>query len=167
MVAALASVTSFYASARALQDGDAVPVIAITGTAANIVGIAGGMVVFGDPLPGDTLGIVLQAVGFLLVVAAGALLPAPVRAARIEAAPDRDPSPRPAGAAVDEPRPLTATFSACGGSTRAAGRSRWAVEASAPSTGRGRPSAFGVCAGIAAASARTCSWSAWCSPRSS
>ncbi len=96
VVAALASVTSFYASARALQDGDAVPVIAITGTAANIVGIAGGMVVFGDPLPGDTLGIVLQAVGFLLVVAAGALLPAPVRAARIEAAPGSRPvaSPR-------------------------------------------------------------------------
>ena len=100
VVAALASVTSFYASARALQDGDAVPVIAITGTAANIVGIAGGMVVFGDPMPGDTLGIVLQAVGFLLVVAAGALLPAPTRAARVEAAPGSRPvsSPRRSGA---------------------------------------------------------------------
>jgi hypothetical protein len=95
LVAALASVTSFYASARALQDGEAVPVIAITGTAANIVGIAGGIVVFGDPLPGDTLGIVLQAVGFLLVVAAAALTPAPVRAAGIEDRP---------GSAAEGPR---------------------------------------------------------------
>jgi hypothetical protein len=87
LVAALASVTSFYVSARALQDGEAVPVIAITGTAANIVGIAGGVVVFGDLLPGDALGVVLQAVGFLLIVLAAALTPAPVRAARIEAAP--------------------------------------------------------------------------------
>lgn len=87
LVAALASVASFYASARALQDGDAVPVIAITGTAANVVGITGGIVVFGDPLPGDTLGITLQAIGFVLVVAAAALMPAPVRAARVEAAP--------------------------------------------------------------------------------
>jgi hypothetical protein len=89
LVAALASVTSFYASARALQDGEAVPVIAITGTAANVVGITGGIVVFGDPLPGDTLGIVLQAVGFLLIVLAAALTPAPVRAAGIETARDR------------------------------------------------------------------------------
>ena len=39
-----------FASARALQDGDAVPVIAVTGTAANIAGVAGGIVVFGDPV---------------------------------------------------------------------------------------------------------------------
>ena len=50
--ASLASVAAFYASARGLQDGEAVPVIAITGTAANISGIAGGILVFGDPLPG-------------------------------------------------------------------------------------------------------------------
>jgi drug/metabolite transporter (DMT)-like permease len=92
LVAAVASVTAFYASARALQDGEAVPVIAIMGTAANIVGIAGGIVVFGDPMPGDTLCVVLQAVGFLLIVVAAALSPAPVRAARIESAPE----PRPA-----------------------------------------------------------------------
>src|SRR3989440_12150249 len=35
IVAVLASVVAFYASARGLQDGEAVPVIAITGTAAN------------------------------------------------------------------------------------------------------------------------------------
>ena len=49
-VAVLASIVAFYASARGLQDGEAVPVIAVTGTAANISGIAGGILVFGDPI---------------------------------------------------------------------------------------------------------------------
>ena len=51
-MAIVASVAAFYASAKGLQDGDAVPVIAITGTAANVAGIVGGFIVFGDPLPG-------------------------------------------------------------------------------------------------------------------
>ena len=55
VVAVAASVAAFYASARGLQDGDAVPVIATTGTAANVATIAGGIIVFGDPLPGNTL----------------------------------------------------------------------------------------------------------------
>lgn len=80
-VALAASVLAFYSSARGLQDGDAVPVIAVTGTAANIAGIAGGILVFGDPLPGSALGIVLQALAFVLVVVASALMPAPVRSA--------------------------------------------------------------------------------------
>jgi drug/metabolite transporter (DMT)-like permease len=80
------SVVAFYASARSLQDGEAVPVIAITGTAANISCIAGGIIVFGDPLPSDALGIVVQAVAFLLVIVASALTPAPVRAAEAAAA---------------------------------------------------------------------------------
>src|ERR1035437_10342859 len=83
MVAVLASVVAFYASASALQDGEAVPVIAVTGTAANIAGIAGGIVVFGDPMAGNTLGIVLQALAFVLVIVASAMMPAPVRAAGV------------------------------------------------------------------------------------
>ena len=80
-VCIVASVAAFYASARGLQDGDAVPVIAVTGAAANVTGIAGGIIVFGDPLPGHTLGIVLQALAFVMVIVASALTPAPVRAA--------------------------------------------------------------------------------------
>jgi drug/metabolite transporter (DMT)-like permease len=87
LVAALGSAAAFYASARSLQDGEAVEVIAITGTAANISCIAGGIVVFGDPLPNDALGIVLQSVAFVLVIVAAALTPAPVRAARVAHAP--------------------------------------------------------------------------------
>ncbi|MDP2711063.1 MAG: hypothetical protein Q8O56_07575 [Solirubrobacteraceae bacterium] len=84
-VALLGSATAFYASARSLQDGDAVPVIAITGTAANIATIAGGIIVFGDPMPNDALGIALQAFAFVLVIVASALTPAPLRAARAAA----------------------------------------------------------------------------------
>lgn len=82
LVAVVASVAAFYASARGLQDGEAVPVIAVTGSAANVSGILGGIVVFGDPLPGDALGIVLQTLAFTLVVVAAWVTPAPVRAAR-------------------------------------------------------------------------------------
>jgi drug/metabolite transporter (DMT)-like permease len=79
-VAVAASIVAFYASARGLQDGEAVPVIAVTGTAANIAGIAGGIVVFGDPMAGSPIGVVLQAMAFVLVIVAAALMPAPVRA---------------------------------------------------------------------------------------
>jgi drug/metabolite transporter (DMT)-like permease len=85
-VAVIASIVAFYASARGLQDGDAVPVIAVTGTAANIAGIAGGIVVFGDPMAATTVGVVLQAVAFVLVVVASAMMPAPVRAAGVPVA---------------------------------------------------------------------------------
>ncbi len=82
-VAVLASIVAFYASAKGLQEGEAVPVIAVTGTAANIAGIAGGILVFGDPMPGSPVGIVLQSLAFILVLVAAALMPAPVRAAGI------------------------------------------------------------------------------------
>jgi drug/metabolite transporter (DMT)-like permease len=82
-VAILASVVAFYASARGLQDGEAVPVIAVTGTAANIAGIAGGIIVFGDPVAASPTGVALQALAFVLVIVAGALMPAPVRAAGV------------------------------------------------------------------------------------
>jgi drug/metabolite transporter (DMT)-like permease len=81
LVAAAGSATAFYASAKSLQDGEAVEVIAITGTAANISCIAGGIIVFGDPMPGTVLGIIVQAFAFVLVVTASALTPAPIRSA--------------------------------------------------------------------------------------
>jgi drug/metabolite transporter (DMT)-like permease len=86
-VTVVASVVAFYASARGLQEGDAVPVIAATSTAANVSNILGGIVVFGDPMPADTLGIVLQTLAFALVVVAAILTPPPVRAAAANATP--------------------------------------------------------------------------------
>ena len=84
-VTIVASVIAFYASARGLQDGEAVPVIAATSTAANVSGIAGGIIVFGDPMPGDALGIIVQIVAFALVIIAAVLVPPPVRAAAANA----------------------------------------------------------------------------------
>ena len=77
----VASVVAFYASAKGLQDGEAVPVIAVTGTAANLSGIVGGILVFGDPLSGNPLALGIQCTAFLLVLMAAWLMPAPVRAA--------------------------------------------------------------------------------------
>ena len=80
-VTIVASVVAFYASASGLQKAEAVPVIALTSAAANVSAIAGGIIVFGDPMPSDTLGIVLQSLAFLMVIVASALTPGPMRAA--------------------------------------------------------------------------------------
>jgi len=81
LVTVAASVVAFFASAKGLQDGDAVPVIAITGTAASVAGIVGGIIVFGDPLPGNPAVIAVQCLAFAFVLVAAYLMPAPVRAA--------------------------------------------------------------------------------------
>jgi drug/metabolite transporter (DMT)-like permease len=80
-----ASVIAFYASARGLQKGDAVPVITVTSAGANVTAIGGGILVFGDPMPSDPVGIAVQTVAFLLVIVAAALTPAPMRAAAARA----------------------------------------------------------------------------------
>jgi len=77
----VASVVAFYASARGLQVGEAVPVITLTSAAANVSAISGGILVFGDPMPSDPVGIIVQSFAFVLVVIAAALTPAPLRAA--------------------------------------------------------------------------------------
>jgi drug/metabolite transporter (DMT)-like permease len=82
LVALAASIGAFYASAKGLQDGDAVPVIAVTGTTANVAGIVGGILVFGDPLAGSPVLLAIQSMAFALVLLAAWLMPAPVRAAR-------------------------------------------------------------------------------------
>src|SRR5881227_3351572 len=71
-----ASVIAFFASARGLQKGDAVPVITATSAAANVSAIAGGIVVFGDPMPQHPFGLAVQSLAFVLVIAAAALTPA-------------------------------------------------------------------------------------------
>jgi hypothetical protein len=86
LVCMAASIAAFYASAKGLQDGDAVPVIAVTGTAANVAGIVGGIIVFGDPLAGNPLSLVVQCLAFVLVLGAAWLMPAPVRVAHAAAA---------------------------------------------------------------------------------
>lgn len=72
---------SFLSVARAFQIGEAVPVITMIGVAASLLQIVGGIVVFNDPLPSGTLGMIAQGVGFTLICAAAALVPAPTRIA--------------------------------------------------------------------------------------
>ena len=84
-VTIIASVIAFYASASGLQKAAAVPVITLTSAAANVSAISGGIIVFGDPMPSDPLGIVVQSLAFVLVIVAAALTPGPMRAAEASA----------------------------------------------------------------------------------
>jgi hypothetical protein len=81
MVALLASIAAFYASARGLQVGEGVAVIALTSVSANLSAILGGILVFGDPMGGDAFEIVARGMAFAMVLVATALMPAPMRAA--------------------------------------------------------------------------------------
>ncbi len=74
-------------SARSLQVGKAVPVIAVTSAAANVCTIASGPIVFGEPLPDEPAALALRIAAFALVIAAAALTPAPIRIAEPEAEP--------------------------------------------------------------------------------
>ena len=75
-----AAVFSFFASARSLQIGDGVAVIAVTSVAANLTAIVAGLAVFGDELGDDALEIGVRVGAFILILIGAALIPAPVRA---------------------------------------------------------------------------------------
>jgi drug/metabolite transporter (DMT)-like permease len=75
-----AAVFSFFASARSLQIGDGVAVIAVTSVAANLSTIIAGLAVFGDRLGNGPLVIGVRLAAFALILVGAALIPAPVRA---------------------------------------------------------------------------------------
>ena len=77
VIALAAGVCAFFASARSLQVGDGVMVIAMTSIASNASSIPAGIVVFGDPLGEGAGTIALRCVAFVLVVVAAALIPGP------------------------------------------------------------------------------------------
>jgi hypothetical protein len=87
LVIASCSAAGLIVSARSLQVGKAVPVIALTSVAANALTIAAGPLVFAEPFPDEPLGAALRVSAFALVIAAAALTPAPVRAAHLEPEP--------------------------------------------------------------------------------
>jgi hypothetical protein len=78
------SLIGLLVSAKSLQIGDAVPVIAVTSVTANTVTIAAGPIIFGDPLPHDSLGLIARLLAFALVIGAAALTPAPLGAVEVE-----------------------------------------------------------------------------------
>lgn len=65
-----------YTAVAALQRGGAVETIGLMGLVANAIQIAGGVLVFGDPLAGDPLGTALQLSAFAMVGLSALLLPA-------------------------------------------------------------------------------------------
>ena len=81
LTALIAGVISFYASARSLQIGEGVEVIAITSVAANLGAILGGIIVFHEPIGSGPLEIGARFLAFCLVIAGAALMPAPMRTA--------------------------------------------------------------------------------------
>jgi hypothetical protein len=64
-----------YTTVAALQGGQAIETIGLIGLVANASQIAGGVLVFGDPLSSNPLGVALQATAFAMVCASALLLP--------------------------------------------------------------------------------------------
>lgn len=71
----LCGVLAQYATVAALQGGQAIETIGLLGLVANATQIAGGVLVFGDPLSANPLGIALQTSAFAMVCASALLLP--------------------------------------------------------------------------------------------
>jgi drug/metabolite transporter (DMT)-like permease len=87
-----ASVVAFYASARGLQLGPGVEVIALTSVAANLVAIVGGVLVFRDSVGTGPVEITGRMVAFSLVIIGAAMIPAPLRVADPHDQPEAEPS---------------------------------------------------------------------------
>jgi drug/metabolite transporter (DMT)-like permease len=83
IVIVTAAVFAFFASARSLQIGDGVTVIAVTSVAANLSTIIAGLAVFGDRLGNDALVVGVRLAAFALILVGAALIPAPVRAGEV------------------------------------------------------------------------------------
>ncbi len=71
------SLVALLISAKSLQLGPVVPVIALTSATANVITIAAGPVIFQEPLPDDTGALVLRLAAFALVITAAAMTPPP------------------------------------------------------------------------------------------
>lgn len=71
----VAGVLAQYTAAAALQRGGAIETIGLMGLVANAAQIAGGVLVFGDPLSTHPLGLVLQASAFAMVCGSALLIP--------------------------------------------------------------------------------------------
>jgi hypothetical protein len=78
IVILVASLVGLSVSARSLQVGEAVSVIALTSACANLCTIAAGPIVFGEPLPKDSFELAVRLLAFALVIGASALIPPPV-----------------------------------------------------------------------------------------
>jgi hypothetical protein len=99
----VAGVIAFYASARSLQIGNGVEVIALTSVAAKLAAIIGGVLVFHEPIGSGALAITGRFLAFCLVIAGAALMPArcapPPTRPNTPSGASSHPAPRPCRAA--------------------------------------------------------------------
>jgi hypothetical protein len=75
LTAIVGGIGAFLALGRGLQTGEPVGVIVGFSAAATLASIAGGIVVFGDPMGSDALAVITRSLAFVAVVGAAALLP--------------------------------------------------------------------------------------------
>jgi hypothetical protein len=75
LTAVLGGIGAFLALGRGLQIGEPVAVIVAFSAAATLGAIAGGIVVFGDPMGSDALAVIGRSLAFVAVIGAAALLP--------------------------------------------------------------------------------------------
>lgn len=85
LIAACCGLAAFFCLAKGFQIGSGIQVIALSSISANVAAVLGGVIVFGDPIGDDFVGISLRAIAFISVIAAAALIPGPVRAAEAQA----------------------------------------------------------------------------------
>lgn len=85
-VAAFAGVGAFFALARGMQLGAAIPVIATASVATNCGAIIGGVLVFGDPIGSGFIEGAARCAAFAAVIAAAALMPSPEHRPRLQPA---------------------------------------------------------------------------------
>lgn len=87
LVILVLSLVGLVVSARSLQLGDVVPVIAATSATANIGTILAGPLVFMEPMPSAPAEVVLRVAAFVLVIVAAVLTPGPLMPAEIDGEP--------------------------------------------------------------------------------
>jgi multidrug transporter EmrE-like cation transporter len=75
VLAVIGGLGAFFALARGMQLGDAIPVIATASVSSNCAAILGGVIVFGDPIGSGLVGGLARGLAFAAVIAAAVLMP--------------------------------------------------------------------------------------------
>ena len=77
VLAVIGGIGAFFALARGMQLGEAIPVIATASVSSNCAAILGGVVVFGDPIGSGGLEGLARGLAFAAVIAAAVVMPSP------------------------------------------------------------------------------------------
>ena len=77
VLAVIGGIGAFFALARGMQLGEAIPVIATASVSSNCAAILGGVVVFGDPIGSGALEGLARGLAFAAVIAAAVVMPSP------------------------------------------------------------------------------------------